>query len=317
MKNFKTILIGTIVFTLISFTNFNDVISQLGLSQKFAQEHILKNLVGDFRNQQIDEDTYKDDGSVRSQLKSFKIPQMSNVTSIDKKAVTQELCRYLKNYINSKEFIDEYQKLRERAKPSSEPYRMSASEIQQMEKAISEAEKAMKQAAAYMTAEQKAEAKKSLDLQKKEIQNMKDPTPNKTHWEKMYPENPEVLVKNRLNEYLNLVSTVDFNAQLTTSGKYKKFVKPEYENKSLKWKAIYRAGKEANSVATAFAKEWLKGDIISDEKMSLNSSKNESTEVNSTQKSAENPSTKEKSTVEKLTEKKNSVLGKMKGKFGL
>ena len=106
-----------------SYTVINDVISQLGLSQKFAQEHILKNLVGDFRNQPIDEDAYKDDGSVRFQLKSFKLPKMSNLTSIDKKTVTQELCQYVKNYVNSQEFIDEYRKLRERAKPTSEPYR--------------------------------------------------------------------------------------------------------------------------------------------------------------------------------------------------
>lgn len=317
MKTYKKILIGAIALSLMSFTIVNDVISQLGLSQKFAQEHILKNLVGDFRNQPIDEDAYKDDGSVRFQLKSFKLPKMSNLTSIDKKTVTQELCQYVKNYVNSQEFIVEYEKLRERAKPTSEPYRMSASEIQQMEQAIVEAEKAMKQAAAYMTAEQKAEAKKSMDLQKKEIQNMKDPTPNKTNWEKMYPENPETMVKNRLNEYLNLVSTVDFNAQLTSSGKYKKFTKPEYESKSLKWKAIYRAGKDANSVATTFAKEWLKGDIISDQKVSLNASKNENYSSNSAQNSDENSSTKEKTTVEKLKEKKNNVLGKMKGKLGL
>ena len=317
MKTYKTILIGAIAFTVMSFTIINDVITQLGLSQKFAQEHIIKNLIGDFRNQPIDEESYKDDGSVRFQLISFKLPKMSNLTSIDKKTVTLELCQYVKNYVNSQEFIDEYQKLRERAKPTSEPYRMSASEIQQMEQAISEAEKAMKQAASYMSAEQKAEAKESMDLQKKEIQNMKDPTPNKTKWEKMYPENTETMIKNRLNEYLNLVSTVDFNAQLTNSGKYKKFAKPEYENKSLKWKAIYRAGKEANSVATNFAKEWLKGDIISDQKVRLNSSKNENFSSNSTGNSGETSPTKEKTTVEKLNGKKNNVLGKMKSRLGL
>ena len=60
MKTYKTILIGAIAFSLMSFIIINDVISQLGLSQKFAQEHILKNLVGDFQNQPIDEDFYKD-----------------------------------------------------------------------------------------------------------------------------------------------------------------------------------------------------------------------------------------------------------------
>ena len=42
MKTYKTILIGAVAFTLMSFTIINDVISQLGLSQKFAQEHIFE-----------------------------------------------------------------------------------------------------------------------------------------------------------------------------------------------------------------------------------------------------------------------------------
>ena len=156
------------------------------------------------------------------------------------------------------------------------------------------------------------------DFRLEEFQEMKNnPTPNKTLWEKVYPEDPELMVKNRLNEYLALSKTVNFDAELKQVGSKKKFVNPQYENKSLKWKAIYRAGKDANSVATTFAKEWLKGDIISDQKVSLNASKNENYSSNSAQNSDENSSTKEKTTVEKLKEKKNNVLGKMKGKLGL
>jgi hypothetical protein len=70
-------------------------------------------------------------------------------------------------------------------------------------------------------------------------------------------------VKTRLNEYLELHATVDFNARLTGTGSNQKFVNPAYEKKSLKWKAIYRAGKDVNDVAAAFAKDWLKGDVIS------------------------------------------------------
>lgn len=76
---------------------------------------------------------------------------------------------------------------------------------------------------------------------------------------KIYPEDPAIIVKTRLNEYLQLLATVDFDAQLTgTTKNNRKFVKPAYENQSLKWKAIYRAGKDVNEVASAFAKEWLK-----------------------------------------------------------
>ena len=75
----------------------------------------------------------------------------------------------------------------------------------------------------------------------------------------MYPEDPSVAVKARLNEYLHILATVDFSAKLAgTNKRNMKFVNPEYEQKSLKWKAIYRAGKDVNDVASSFAREWLK-----------------------------------------------------------
>ncbi len=318
MKTHVKIFSGILAFALLSFTIINDVINQIGLKHKTAQEYIIKNFIGDFVNQTIEESSYSDDGSVRFQMKHFSIPKISNnLASLDQKAATLELCQYVKNYVNSQEFINEYQKLREQTKPTSEPYRMSAEEIRSMEQAILQAEKAMKSASAHMTVQQKSEATKSLNNQKKEIELMKDPTPNKTYWEKTYPQNPETMVKNRLNDYLSLVKTVDFEAKLVTNGKYKKFVNPEYEAKSLKWKAIYRAGKENNAVVTAFINQWLKGDIISDEKVELIF--DEKDYFNNDSKSSDSTtSTKEPEKVlDKLKQKKNNLLNKVKGKTKL
>ena len=86
----------------------------------------------------------------------------------------------------------------------------------------------------------------------------KKPFPNKEIWEKTYPADPALLIKKRLQEYLTLAATVDFKATLTGSGKKQVFTNSAYEKKSLKWKAIYRVGKEVNDVVTAFVKEWMK-----------------------------------------------------------
>ena len=56
------------------------------------------------------------------------------------------------------------------------------------------------------------------------------------------------------------------------------FVNPDYEKKSKKWKAIYRAGKEVNDAVTAFVKDWLKGEIIADVKTKMPDDADESSE---------------------------------------
>lgn len=92
-----------------------------------------------------------------------------------------------------------------------------------------------------------------------------DPTPKKTKWENQYPADPSQAVTIRLNEYLKMLGTVDFNAQLALPDKYKKklFVNKDYEKKSAEWKAVYRAGKEVNEAISAGVKEWLKTGVKS------------------------------------------------------
>lgn len=94
------------------------------------------------------------------------------------------------------------------------------------------------------------------------LEAAKKPFPGKDAWIKLYPQDPVVMIKTRLQEYLQISSTVDFSAKLTGTGKKQTFVNPVYEKKILKWKDIYRAGKEVNEVITIFVKDWLKGEII-------------------------------------------------------
>lgn len=79
-----------------------------------------------------------------------------------------------------------------------------------------------------------------------------------TAWEKEYPVDPKPFIKKRLQQYLDLVSTVDFSANLKDQNKVKVFTDEGYEKKSSLWKRCYRAGKEANDAAKLAVSAWLK-----------------------------------------------------------
>lgn len=274
MKLIRSTLLLILALSTGAFIIARDIINELGLKHSNAQSYILKNLVGNFDATPIGNDPVEDVGgsSLDVQLRSFKLPYIRNLKSMvagDKAAVTKDVCQYVREYINSEEFIEAYAELRAKTKPVSEPPRLSPAEVQNTEKSLVQAEKALTQAAGYMTQQQLAETRKAIAEQKLQIQRQKDPTPNKTQWEKMYPADPAVMVKKRLQEYLALAATVDFKAEITGSGSSRTFVNPAYEAKPVKWKVIYRAGKEVNDVVTGFVKQWLAGEIIAKEKTSM------------------------------------------------
>jgi hypothetical protein len=62
------------------------------------------------------------------------------------------------------------------------------------------------------------------------------------------------MVKQRLQEFLDISKTVDFDAELQGS----MFKNPAYERKSAQWKMCYRAGKEVVEAAREEADKWLK-----------------------------------------------------------
>jgi len=164
------------------------------------------------------------------------------------------------------------------------------------------------------------------------VEAAKKPFPGKANWEKRYPLDPSGLVKKRLQEYLQLAATVDFNAVLAAPDKYtvKKFANPAFEKKPHKWKAIYRAGKEVNDVVTAFVKEWLKGEIISSTKTKMaentssvpasniatNPTTNESVKATNSKAQESVTATKTNSSTTDSTKTKKSLLNKVKGKIG-
>jgi hypothetical protein len=335
----KTLLVIFILGTLITsaIKVVDDIIERLGMEQKFVQGNIVSNLVGSFSSGPMD--TYDDAGGFAGdQPVSFRLPyvpklKLATIISGDKAAAAKELCEYVKKYINSEEFIIEYNKQRETAMPLTDNG-TSLSTLKANKIVFQKNINNYKTDTKYV-----AEQQKKLDETDKKIEALieaaKKPFPGKANWEKRYPADPSSLVKKRLQEYLQLAATVDFDAALTAPDKYniKKFVNPVYEKKNDKWKAIYRAGKEVNDVTTSFVKEWLKGEIISANKIKMTEN-TISTPANPTASNKPSETVKPVVTANKnqdvektdsISSKptsapaktKKSLLNKVKGKIGL
>jgi hypothetical protein len=71
--------------------------------------------------------------------------------------------------------------------------------------------------------------------------------------DKRYPSDPQELVKKRLEEFLEISGTVNFDAEMRGN----MFADARYEGKDDKWKMCYRAGKEVIDAAREEAKKWL------------------------------------------------------------
>lgn len=293
-----------------------DIIAKLGMDHANAQNYIMANFTGGFGA------NYEVEPNFMS-LPRLKL--LATIVEGDKVGAAKELCEYIKMYCNSEEFMAAYQKKRTDSKPSSEPPRMDDAILQGMRDGIKDLEAALTdlRRAPKENAQSIAMFEPMLEEQKATVALYEDPTPNKTKWEKSYPADPAVLVKRKLEEYLSLVSKVDFNAKLSAPDNYKikKFVNPDYESKSPQWKACYRAGKEVNTAVTAFVKTWLQGEIISSTKTKMPVSSVDANKGNSTSVKAgtslvveDGNDALEQNTTAPASEPKKSLMARMKSK---
>jgi hypothetical protein len=77
-------------------------------------------------------------------------------------------------------------------------------------------------------------------------------------WNENYPADHNQRIKKYLQKYLEMATTVDFDAALADKYGKKVFVKQEYERRHPDWKMIFRAGKEVYEVARPFTEQWIK-----------------------------------------------------------
>jgi hypothetical protein len=78
------------------------------------------------------------------------------------------------------------------------------------------------------------------------------------HWQEEYPADHNVLIAQRLHDFLAASADVNFDAKLDTRDGAKVFADPQFEAKPPDWKMCYRAGREATAAARAAATQWLK-----------------------------------------------------------
>ncbi|MEB8344513.1 hypothetical protein OO010_00510 [Flavobacteriaceae bacterium KMM 6898] len=320
MKIKLPLLIVLMLLSISAYKIGDTIIARLNMQAEYAQDMIALNFIGRTDTKPMFDGVGK----------TFILPHVNRgvlqtIITGDKLAAAKDLCDYTKKYINSEEFITKYVKLKEGAMPLKDEHEDGGRSLSNLkeENAVFDLNiKNYPNDASYV-----AEQKKMKAANLKRIDNLliasKNSFPDKELWEKTYPENPEVFVKKRLEEYLALVATVDFDAKLTEADKYniQKFVNPVYEKKNEKWKACYRAGKEVNGVFSAFAKEWLKGELITTNKttMGVATEKNSETNLKASESSITSNETglqnsQTNDSVAQVSKAKKTMISKLKDK---
>lgn len=78
-----------------------------------------------------------------------------------------------------------------------------------------------------------------------------------TRWQSELPEDPDELVKRRLQTFLDTCGDVDFDAELEERYGKLRFTDSEYERKPWEWKLCFRAGEDSVEAAREAATDWL------------------------------------------------------------
>lgn len=278
-KSFNTnltwlrICITTFVLAIISLFLFSftvaekvdeDLWKQLGLTQVQGTEKIKKTFIYDY-------------------FDSYGLRTAKNIATGNRAAVTKDLLTYVKQYLNSTAFKTTYEKERSQAKPNLPTPNSKTKEGIRKDK-IDETKELMKKTEEIIkttTPEMKKTMQDILTMHKKNLADYQDSNSqminmlweqelfsresdkkhyeeNLKNWESNYPADFKSLVKARLQRYLTVAATVDFNAELVEKYNKKRFVNQAYEGKNYEWKMIFRAGKEVYDVAKVFAEQWLK-----------------------------------------------------------
>ena len=162
-----------------------------------------------------------------------------NILLGDRAAIARDLLNYTRQYVQSEGFKKQYDLERSQAKPEPDTKTVKTKEeirkerIAETEKSIRQTEENMK----TMKADMVKVLEPMLDMLKKTLKDYQDPNSQMIdlfyqgelmqheqriksyeermkNWEKNYPEDYRDMVKDRLNKFLKLAKTVDFNAEL-------------------------------------------------------------------------------------------------------
>ena len=259
------LLLGASSFFLFSFTTSrtmaDDIWKQLGMTREQGADGVRQSFLNGY-------------------LYYYGARNAKNIALNNRAALAKDLLAYTKQYINSPVFKKEYEQMRKDAVPEEPENKLRSKEEIRKEK-IADTEKSIKKTEEIMKQKDMVKVMQpTLDLLKKNLQDYKEPN-NKyiesvylyekkenedrinsyqerlANWQKEYPADYRDKIKQRLQKFLELSATVDFDAELKQVGNKKKFVNPVYEAKAYDWKQVYRAGKEVIDPARKFAEQWI------------------------------------------------------------
>ncbi len=239
-----------------------DIPAKLGLTAAEAKEGVLETLMSGR--------PYND-----AAFRAFKILPPSG-----RAAVVRGGLAWIKAYVQTAEFKTAFANARALEKPEPPDGLASADEMMKKQKAefakqVAEMrknmagldaetrktmEEAIKQMEAQMAAMEKDPAQMAAMRQGVEMQSQADKERYAEQvkvWEENYPADLRLLIRKRIEEFLELSADVNFEAKLVSSGSRMRFADDEYEDKPSDWKICFRAGKEATMAAREFAKAWL------------------------------------------------------------
>jgi len=261
-----TFILAIASLILFSFTvdKINEeFLKQLGISKTDADKKITNSILGGY-------------------LDAYGAKNATHIIVGNRTAVTKELLAYTKQYVQTEAFKKEYAVLKENNKPVENkvqtPEEMRNSTIDIYKKSIAETEANLKKADATLKPifenvliESKKQLKEAEDPNNKNFINYKKnyeqlvksnqqtSAQRLQEWEKTYPSNHMLFVKQRLVQFLDETKDIDFDAELILKNGKKIFINPVYErNKGSHWKMAFRAGKEVIEPARTFVTEWLK-----------------------------------------------------------
>lgn len=255
------ILLSLFLFSFTVKTVTGDFLEQLGISKTKADEKIINSMLGGYLDQ-------------------YGISKARNIVSGKKALVVKDLISYAKEKLNSPEFVAEYNRMRNNAKPLANtmqtPDEMQKQMVEQYRKSVKEIEATI----AKSDAANKKLFEGLLEDAKKQLKIAEDPNNEMikiyrsnydetvsmnaaahdsqvADWEKEYPADHRQFIKKRLQQFLDETSGIDFSAQLTEKNGRKYFVNRNYEYKSNRWKMGFRAGKEVVETAREEVRQWI------------------------------------------------------------
>lgn len=243
---------------------YSDIWQQLGISREKGSENIRSSFMYGY-------------------LHYYGVKNIKNLIIGDRVSIARDLMNITKEQMNSEAFRKFYEQERRQAKPQEPDVTVRTKEEIRKEK-IAETEKSIRETEANLK-QMKPDMAKALqpvlEMLKNNLKEFQTPESQMIelfyqgelmnnesriksykeqmkNWETNYPEDHRQFIKLRLQKFLSIARTVDFNAALKEVNGKKKFVNPQYEGKPYEWKQVFRTGKEVIEPAMVFAEQWIK-----------------------------------------------------------